>query len=273
MIASANSATGILLIHGMTGAPLEMKPVARYLKRHGYRVETPTLRGHGAGHKELLATNWHDWLDGMRKDAATLCGECDRVYLVGLSASALIAVLIANDNPKIAGLILLSTHLGIYRSENVPWNHFLLAPVMAIPLLRRHAWWTETAPFGIKDPRLQRNIQRAVDASKSGETPAGTFRTYVESIYQAQHLIREGLAAAPAVKAPALVVHSLEDTMHSIRNSTRLYARLGSRSKKLVLINGCDHVMTVDLRKEYVAGLIDGFIREQEGLPPRESVP
>lgn len=255
---------GVLLIHGMTGTPLEVRPVARALRRQGYRVETPTLRGHGAGHQELLATTWTDWLAGVREEADRLGAECDKLFIVGLSASALFAVLVAVDNPRVAGIVLLSTHLGIFRRENVPWNHFLLAPVMAIPILRRHAWWTEEAPFGIKDERLQRNIQRAIEASKAGQTGAhGTFRTYVESIYQGKLLIREALARAPKVTTPALVVHSLEDTLHSITNATRVYARLGSAIKKIILIRGCDHVMTVDLKKDEVAALVHDFIQER----------
>jgi len=259
----------------MTGTPLEVRPVSRFLKRQGYRVEVPLLPGHGAGHKELLATTWPDWFAAIRAEAAKLTAECDQVYLVGLSASALLATLVAVDNPRISGVVLLSTHLGFWRPENLPWNHFLLPPVMRIPYLRRHAWWTEKPPYGIKDVRMQKNIDRAIEASKSGEAGAhGLFRTYVESIYQAKLLIAEALRQAPGVSAPALIIHSMEDTLFGLKNATHIYARLGSVSKEIVFITGCDHVMTVDLRRDDVARMVHEFISKTGRFSPvEESIP
>lgn len=266
---------GVLVIHGMTGTPLEMRPISRFLRRQGYRVVTPLLRGHGAGHKELLATTWPDWLAGVREEADTLIAECDQVFVVGLSASALLATLVAVDNPRISGVVLMSTHLGFWRPENLPWNHFLLRYVMLIPFLRRHSWWTEKPPFGIKDVRLQKNIERAIEASRTGEAGAhGLFRTYVESIYQAKLLIAEALRQAPRVSARSLILHSMEDTLFGLKNATRLYSRLGSTCKNIIFITGCDHVMTVDLRKDDVARLVYEFISKTgRFLPIKESLP
>jgi len=258
---AANGRIGVLVIHGMTGTPLEMRPVSRFLRRQGYRVVTPLLRGHGEGHKELLATTWRDWLAGVREEADKLVAECDQVFVVGLSASALLATLVAVDNPRISGVVLLSIHLGFWRQESLPLNHCLLPFVIRFPWLRRHAWWTEKPPYGIKDIRLQKNIERAIESSKEGETGShGLFRTYVESIYQAKLLIEEAVCLAPRVSAPVLILHSMEDTLFTLKNATRMYARLGSPSKTVVIITGCDHVMTVDLRKDDVARLVYEFI-------------
>jgi len=260
---------GVLVIHGMTGTPLEVRPVSRFLKRQGYQVAIPLLRGHGEGHRELLATTWPDWLAGVREEADKLCAKCDQVFVVGLSASALLATLVAVENPRIDGLILLSTHLGFWRPESLPWNHFLLHPVMRIPWLRRHSWWTEQPPYGIKDIRMQKNIERAIEASKGGETGAhGLFRTYVETIHQGKLLIAESLRQAPRVTAPALIIHSMEDTMFGLKNATRIYSRLGSSSKEIIFITGCDHVMTVDLRRDDVARMVHEFISRTGRFSP-----
>ena len=267
--AGQRNRTGVLVIHGMTGTPLEMRPVSRFLKRQGYRVAVPLLRGHGAGHQELLATTWRDWLAGVREEADTLCAECDHVFVVGLSVSALLVTLVAADNPRISGVVLLSTHLGLWRKENLPWNYFLFPFVTLTGFLRRHVWWTEKPPYGIRDVRLQNKIEAAIKSSKNGETEAnGLFRTYVESIYQANLLVVEALKQAPRVSAPALVLHSMEDTLYGLNNATRIYSRLGSASKEIVLITGCDHVMTVDLRKDDVARLVYEFISRTGRFSP-----
>lgn len=48
--------------------------------------------------------------------------------------------------------------------------------------------------------------------------------------------------------------------MFSIRNATVLYSLLGTSDKSIRLITGCDHVMTVDLRKDDVARDVGAFI-------------
>src|ERR1700686_647485 len=64
---------GVLLIHGLTGMPNEMRPIGRALERLGCQVSVPMLPGHGEGQKELLATGWKDWLQGTREALNELC--------------------------------------------------------------------------------------------------------------------------------------------------------------------------------------------------------
>ena len=48
------SGKGALIIHGLTGAPAEMKFLAKNLVRAGYTVAAPQLAGHCADRKALL---------------------------------------------------------------------------------------------------------------------------------------------------------------------------------------------------------------------------
>ncbi len=52
----------VILVHGLTGAPDEMRYVAKKLAAQGLDVETPLLAGHGQGYPEVIATGWQDWL-------------------------------------------------------------------------------------------------------------------------------------------------------------------------------------------------------------------
>ena len=251
---------GVLLIHGLTGAPLEMRPTAKYLRSLGYRVEVPLIAGHGSGHEELLATTWQDWLDSMRKAVNNLAVECDQVVIVGLSVGGLLGVLLAGENPKVSGLVLLSFALGI-PGPNTPKSRMLLPLVFRFPILRKYLFWTEMPPYGLKDKRLQQNITRTIEASKSRETDRyGLFRTYVDTLYQHKLLEQEVCQKANLVKCPILIMHSLEDTMLSTENATKIYSLLGSKEKSLVFITGCDHVMTVDLQKDEVARQVGMFV-------------
>ena len=57
---------GILLLHGLTGAPAEMRLLGRRLTRAGFALSTPLLAGHGADQQTLLRSTWRDWLASAR---------------------------------------------------------------------------------------------------------------------------------------------------------------------------------------------------------------
>ena len=252
---------GVVLIHGITGTPTEMRPLARHLERLGYRVEVPLVPGHGAGYRELLATTWQDWLSGVREAVRQLAMECSGVVIVGLSAGGLLASLVADECPEAVGLVLLSLHLGIpgpHITRFAQWAYRLIARV---PILRRHWYFIEPPPYGLKDERLQQRITAAIATSRRGETTQfGLFRTYVDTLRQMDMLEAEVRRAASRIRCPTFMLHSVEDTMLSIRNATAMYGLLGASDKAIRFIAGCDHVMTVDLRKEDVARDVGAFI-------------
>ncbi len=261
--------TGVLLIHGLTGSPAEMAPMAKALRRAGYRTAVPLIAGHGAGHKELLATTWQDWLDGLRRDLREFAETCDEVIIVGLCVGGLLGALLAAEDDRVRGLICLSPDFGVrIPGPATPWTRFLLPIAFRVPWLRTHGYWTEKPPFGVKNPRLQQRITQAVAASIGGQTEDyGTFRTYVGTI---RELVRLRAAAGRSfadVRCPSLIIHSFEDTMFSIRNSTYIYNQLGATEKQIAFITGCDHVITIDLRRDDVARRVARFIAGLHDAP------
>ncbi len=255
------STNGILLVHGITGVPTEMRPLARYLELQGYRVAVPLLPGHGSGHRTLLATTRHDWLNGVRRAFHELVAACDQVLLVGLCGGGLLNIFVAAEDRRVAGLVVLSPDVGFSApGPATPWTRMLFPLARRVPLLKRYGYWTERPPYGLKDPRLQRLVTRSIAASQRGQTSEyGTFRTYVGTIHEMKCLHEDVRHRVGDVTCPTLIMHSFEDSLFTIRNATTLYGLLGSRDKTLELVTGCDHVMTVDLRKDHVAKRIGTF--------------
>src|SRR5512135_580609 len=75
---------GVLLVHGLTGAPGEMKFLARRLHRCGFHVAAPLLAGHGSDEVHLLRTTWHDWLETLRVAFLRLRDDVDEIYVAGI---------------------------------------------------------------------------------------------------------------------------------------------------------------------------------------------
>lgn len=239
--------------------PSEMRPLQRHLERLGHRVSVPLLPGHGGTHQKLLATRWQDWVAGARRAADALVEETGTALVGGLSMGALLAVLIAADDARIGGVALLSPTLR-YDGPSIPWTRRLLPLAHVIPFSGRTFYWREKPPYGLRDARLQRLVERAVKAAERGEsTDYGLFRTYVGSIIELNRLARAVRRRAVDVRCPALVLHSREDTVTTGRNAEEMLSRLGSREKVIHWLSGCDHMLTLDLKRREVAETVGRF--------------
>ena len=264
VLATSEPATrpAVLLLHGLTGMPAEMRPLARHLAKMGYVVETPLLPGHGGTHRDLLRTGWREWVNGARAALRRMAAESRPVVVGGLSMGALLAVLLASEDEtaaQIGGIVLLSTTMR-YDGAAIPATRLFLPLAHVFPFLANFFYWTERPPYGLRDERLQRLITRAVEAAARGETTEyGLFRTYVGALRQLSLMVRQVRRRARAVTCPALVVHSLEDTVTSPRNAHEIHDLLGSDDKSIHWLSGCDHVITLDLCKRDVARIVGEF--------------
>lgn len=104
--AFSSGETGVLLIHGFTGAPTEMRPLGEYLASHGYTVRGPLLPGHGTKAEDLNAVSWKDWAHVVEDNYRALRSHCQRVFVAGLSLGGLLALELASRHREAAGLIL-----------------------------------------------------------------------------------------------------------------------------------------------------------------------
>lgn len=262
---------GVLLLHGLTGVPSEMRPVEKYLQKLGCETEAPTLAGHGGSNDELLNATWQQWIESAQQGLNRLAERVDHVVVCGLSMGGSIASILATNN-EVAGVVLLSPTLS-YDSPELSKPHLVLMRlayrlqnimsgiVAVFPIIGRLVYWTETPPYGLKDERLQRQITKAIEAAKSGkDTKFGLFRTYWISLWHMLRVTEKFRALAGRIGSPTLLISSLEDTLVSINNATAAYRSIGTSQKSLVMLTGCDHVLTLDLKRNYVCRLIGEFL-------------
>jgi carboxylesterase len=255
-----------------------MRPVEKALQKLGYDTEAPTLAGHGASNDAMLNASWKEWIESGQQAFDRLSSRVDQVVVCGLSMGGSISCILAGRSQKVAGLIMLSPtlqydspeldvkpHLRIFKIKML--RDFLHVLVALFPIIGKKVYWTETPPYGLKDERLQRQITKAIEAAKRGEeTKFGLFRTYWISMWQMNYITDHMKKSAPAVKCPTLIVSSLEDTLVSINNATDTYSMLGTHDKSLTMLTGCDHVLTLDLKRNYVSSLVCEFMEALTGV-------
>ena len=253
--------TGILLVHGITGSPAEMKPLVRKLTAEGFEVACPPLAGHCSSLTELKQTRWTDWYKSLEIALDDLRTRCDRVFVSGLSMGALLALKLAADHPDlIAGVATLSATF-FYDGWNVPplRQKFLLPLVIYSPL-RFFLSYHEPSPYGIKDDRIRTMIDAVYRGQCEGlpetygysEFPGVTIRETFRLIAAAKRELAE-------IVAPLLIVHSTEDDMASLKNAAYLANGVSSPVVETFYVDDTYHVLTLDKRRDDVAARVAEF--------------
>ncbi len=256
---------GVLLVHGLTGTPTEMKQYGRVIARQGFTVACPELAGHCATIEALTATQWQDWYQSIEDAFDALKQECEHVFVSGLSMGALIALMLAaKKGHQVAGVILLSTTF-FYDGWNVPkLKRALLLPLVLYTPLKYFMQWEETSPYGIKDERVRAMVHAILEnRDHLAADKIGYFKTPALVVLESVRLIKAAKKALKDVVSPTLIVHSTEDDMASLKNAYYTQAHIASKTVETFFVDDTYHVLTLDKRKDDVAKRAAKFCKEQ----------
>ena len=252
---------GLLLVHGITGTPTEMKPLIRKLVAQNFTVACPQLVGHCTTLKELKKTRWQDWYATLESSLDFLRGECDSIVVSGLSMGALLALKLAADHPdKIDGIATLSATF-VYDGWNVPRlkQRWILPLVLHSPL-RYFLSYHEPTPYGIKDERI-RSLITTVYENYGDNMPEkyGYSEFPGVTILETFRLIQAVKRELSRVEIPLLVVHSTEDDMASLNNARFLVETVSSKHVESFYLDDTYHVLTLDKRRDDVSERVGDF--------------
>jgi carboxylesterase len=243
--------SGVLLIHGLTGTPTEMRFVAKGLNRNGFTVHAMQLAGHCGDEADLLATGWHDWYRSVCDAADRLRADVDRMFVAGLSMGALLALKLAADRPdQVDGLGLYGTTF-VYDGWTIPWIgrlSFMLPLVCGLGFGWKQRFH-ECFPYGIKDERIRQRIANSMlngDSAAAG-LPGNPWPSLAE-FYRLSFLVRRQLGG---IRTPCLVVHAVDDDVASLKN-VRMVVRGVQGPVETVLLENSYHMITVDQERDKV---------------------
>ena len=249
---------GVLLVHGLTGTPSEMRFVARGLHEAGFTVSAVQLAGHCGDVDDLVATGWRDWYGSVDAAALRLGAEVDHLFVAGLSMGALLALELAIRRPELVdgvGLYGTTFRYDGWAIPKIARLSFLLPAVCALGV-GRDRQFMETHPYGIKDERTRHWIVGPMLAGDSGAAglPGNPWPALAEFVQLSRH-VRRRLAQ---VRAPCLVVHSSDDDIASLRNVTLVQEGV-SGPVETVLLDDSYHMVSVDRQRDIVVARSAAF--------------
>jgi carboxylesterase len=256
----------VLLIHGLASSPLEMTSLATALKQRGFSVEVPHILGFGFG---TDVTCCEDWLAQVVENFDRLKREYRTVSVGGLCIGSVLSLALAIERPReVNALSLLSTTL-FYDGWSIPWYRFLMPLWFHTPV--RHLYeYTESEPYGIKNPQIRARVARAM---RKGFSEAGAARITMDHVYQASRLARQVMRDLHRVTAPALVIHAIDDETASPKSAEHVFRNIGSAEKRKVFLGDSYHMITLDNERDAVATETNAFFKAHAAaaLPQRAS--
>jgi carboxylesterase len=232
---------GALVLHGYTGSPVSMRPLAEALAGAGFAVELPRLPGHGTDPADLALTTWQDWLAEAERALAALQARTPegRVVVVGLSMGGALTLALGEAHPELAGIVAI----------NAPAKgpDGLMEGIAA--MLDGGAEMIESIGGDIADP--------AADEASYDHTPLQPLLTML----QAGDAVREALGD---IRCPALVITSRQDHVVPPGDSDVIAEGLGGPVERLWLEKSY-HVATLDYDKAEVEATTIEFAQRVVG--------
>lgn len=236
-LSAAGSDVGVLVVHGFTGNPSTMRPLADALVAGGFTVEMPRLPGHGTTIEDMATTGWADWSGAAEVAYTELAARCRTVVVTGLSMGGTITAWLAARHPEIAGIVCINPAV----AAREPEVHEMVALMLA-------AGDTIAPGIGsdIADPD-------AHEAAYEG-TPLASALSFFEALDELQPLL-------PAITCPLLLLTSTEDHVVEPASSDHLAASVSGPVERVTLERSY-HVATLDFDKDLIAERAIAFIHK-----------
>jgi carboxylesterase len=225
---------GALVLHGFTGSPVSMRPLAEVLADAGFVVEMPHLPGHGTSVEDLAETGWDDWLTEAERCLEALKARTPdgRVVVAGLSMGGALTVALAQGHPELAGIVVINGPVGA-PSELAASLEEMMAGGMEI---------IDSIGGDIADPEA--------DEASYDATPLRPLLTML----MAGEDIRARLSE---LHQPALIITSRQDHVVNPEDSDVLAAQISGPVERLWLEKSF-HVATLDYdRAELEAATVE----------------
>lgn len=259
-----DNGAAVILIHGLTGTPNEMKFLAAYLHKRGYSVICPRLANHGEPLHVLKYSKWQEFYASVRRvmTEGELASFNGPVFAAGLSLGALLSLILADEfKDRVSGVSCLAPTL-FYDGWNTPGSSFFL-PLGYRTFVKHFTYFKEEPPYGIKNEAVRARIHRYYNNARMDnlENVAQYGYPYfpVTLLHQLQLLVKHVSSKLPGISLPVQMIQAKDDDMTSVKNSKFIYDNIVSEMKEIILLYDSYHVITADQERDVVAAKMEDF--------------
>jgi len=227
----------VLLIHGFTGTPFELREFGQYLALQGFMVYAPLLPGHGTSKEDMINTKRADWIRGAESGLKLLQEKGSKhIFISGLSMGGTLTLYLGATHPEVQALAPICAPISLQ-----DWRVKFLLPILKH--FFKYSPYEE--PVDILDTSVLEN-----PVFKEGgmryDQPA------LPSVVELTNLINETKEKLRDIKQPILIIQAKKDSVVSPRNAEYIFKNVASKNKKILWLENSAHVATLDFDKQTV---------------------
>jgi carboxylesterase len=227
---------GVLVLHGFTGSPQSMRPLAEVLADGGFTVELPLLPGHGTSVEDMVPTRWSDYAEAAEAAFDGLLQRCDQAALVGLSMGGTLACWLAESRREVKGAAVV--------------NPFIDPPDASFRDMLR----------GLLDSGSELVGGVGSDIAKEGVVELAYQQTPVAAALSFFEGVDEVASQLAKIACPVLLLSSRQDHVVPSSSGDLLAASVSGPIERVWLERSC-HVATLDHDARRVEALTVAFVR------------
>ena len=237
--------TGVALcVHGYTGTPYEVRPLADALCARGFSVHAPLLTGHGADPAVCNRTSWRTWLEdaiGAWDALSPTAPSAGLRVVVGSSMGGLLALQLSLVR-EVDALVLLAPALRFFPTQAAA------VAALAAGLWRARPFLPKESPGGdVGD----------VDAQRNNPTYKVLPSHGIVELRQLQH---ETARALSRVTAPVCAIHGARDGTIAPSSAAAIAAGVSSPLVEHHVLARTQHLVGLDVDRDDVCRLALRFL-------------
>ncbi len=225
-----------LCLHGLTGTPYEVRPLAEALVERGIRAKAPLLPGHNTSPEQLATFGHASWCEAVHEEYRSLDRQHERVFVVGLSMGGLLALDLSADE-RVDGLVVVGTPL-VFR-QPIP----LLIPLLKWIMPMR----SKKGGPDIRDPAAR-------------ERHPGYDLMPLAAVHELIRLQRRVRGRLARISAPVFVAHGSHDSTANPEDARVIHREVRSASKRVEFYSESAHVVPVDFDGAKLALAVADFL-------------
>lgn len=237
----------VLLIHGFTGTPYEMREFGEYLAQRGFRVYAPLLPGHGTTIEELIKTGRTDWIEGAEHGLRLLQEEApENVFVSGLSMGGTLTLYLGATHPEVKALGPICAPVNIR-----DWRVRFLLPILK--------YFFTYSPFGEQPVDIL--DKSLIDDPVAIEARSRYGRPAIPSVLELLALVRETNERLTDINQPVLIIQARKDGLVPPSTAEYIYQNVSSLDKRVLWLENSAHVATMDYEKQTLFKETANFFR------------
>lgn len=256
---SDRASKAVLLFHGLTGSPFEMKKYGTFLHKQGYDVFCYSFPGHGERISEIQTITWKDWCEFAQEKYNELRPKYNEFFVSGLCLGAAISVYLAEHNSDITGIAALSTTLFL-DGFCIPKTVYLL-PFALHTIIRYYYSFPEDKCLGVKNEKTRNSLAKLM--SKTTVSMDNYPLNCVRALLKLSKNVRANLNK---VTCPIICIHSKYDNLASTKGAKIVINGVSSSIKEYIEIENSYHMVLYDNEKEFVMNTANDFFSKLSEL-------